>query len=150
VWHLLSTGEGADAAQAALDRAKSRPWFEALNNQADGLFTRSAGDLVNDRALRNRIWYRSEINYDPRIALRALAVPSLFVFGDRDELVPVDVSASTIREAMARPDHPPFSIVVFPGADHGISLASADGRRKLAPGYQDAVAQWLRRTLPEK
>jgi len=143
VWHLLSTGEGADATQLALDRAKSRPWFKALDDQAEGLFDRSANDLVNDRALRDRIWYRTELNYDPRIALRALTVPSLFIFGDRDEVTPVDVSASIIRETMTRPDHPPFSIAVFAGADHGIFVTSSEGRRTRAPGYLETVAKWI-------
>jgi pimeloyl-ACP methyl ester carboxylesterase len=147
VWHLLSTGEGYNAAQIALDRARSRPWFDVVNEQAGGLFTRSASDLVNDRTLRNQDWYRSELNYDPTIALRALRVPSLFVFGDQDALVPVDLSTSIIRQTMAYPGHPAFSVAVFPGADHTISLTSADGRRMLAPGYLDAVAEWLRRTL---
>jgi alpha-beta hydrolase superfamily lysophospholipase len=52
VWHLVSTGEGYDAARTALERAKSRPWFDAVNGQARGLFSRSASDLLNDRALR--------------------------------------------------------------------------------------------------
>ena len=147
VWHLLSTGEGYDATQIALERAKSQPWFGLLNDQMRGLLSRSASDLVNDGKLSAEDWYRSELNYDPRVALRALTVPSLFVFGDRDELVPVNLSASIIRETMTHPGHPPFSIVVFPGADHTISMASGDGRRMLAPGYLDTVARWLRQTL---
>jgi pimeloyl-ACP methyl ester carboxylesterase len=147
VWHLLSTGEGYDASRTALERAKSRPWFGAVNEQARGLFSRSASDLVNDRALRQQDWYRSELNYDPRIALRALTVPSLFVFGDRDELVPVDLSVSIIRQTMTHPGHPAFSIVVFPGADHVLLVATSGGGRTLAPGYLDTVADWLRRTL---
>lgn len=147
VWHLLSTGEGFDATSAALERAKSQPWFGAVDEQAGGLFRRSARDLVNDRKLRADDWYRSELNYDPKIALRALTVPSLFVFGDQDALVPVDLSVSIIRQTMTYAGHPPFSIVVFPGADHTISLAAADGRRTLAPGYLDAISEWLRRML---
>jgi uncharacterized protein len=147
VWHLVSTGEGYDATRIALERATSRPWFDAVNEQARGLFSRSASDLLNDRALRNQDWYRSELNYDPRVALRALTVPSLFVFGDRDELVPVDLSVSIIRQTMTYPGHPPFSIVVFPGADHVMLVRTSEGGQTLAPGYLDTVADWLRRTL---
>jgi pimeloyl-ACP methyl ester carboxylesterase len=147
VWHLVSTGEGYDAARIALERAKSRPWFDAVNGQANGLFGRSASDLLKDRALRNQDWYRSELNYDPRVALRALTVPSLFVFGERDALVPVDLSVSIIRQTMTYPGHPAFSIVVFPGADHAISMATPGGGRTLARGYQQTVADWLRRTV---
>jgi len=147
VWHLLSTGEDYDAAAAALDRAKARPWFDAINEQSNDLFRRSASELRDDRTLRDDDWFRAEIDYDPRIALRALSVPALFVFGDRDALVPVDRSVSIIRETMTHPGHPPFAIVVFPGADHGIFVKTAEGRRALAPGYLDTVADWLRRTV---
>jgi pimeloyl-ACP methyl ester carboxylesterase len=150
VWHLLSTGDGYDAASAALDRAKARPWFDAINEQSNGVFRRSASALRDDRKLREDDWFRVEINYDPRIALRALSVPALFVFGDRDTLVPVDLSVSIIRETLTHPGHSPFSIVVFPGADHGISVATSEGRRTLAPEYLDAVSDWLRRTVDRK
>ena len=74
-------------------------------------------------------------------------MPSLFVFGDRDELVPVDSSVSIIRQTMTYPGHPAFSIVVFPAADHVISVATSGGGRTLAPGYLDTVADWLHRTV---
>jgi uncharacterized protein len=147
VWHFLSTGEGSDDARTALDRARSQPWFGAINEQSDGLFGRSTSDLLNDPTLRERTRFRLEANYDPKVALLALTVPSLFIFGDKDELVPVEQSVTIIRQTLTHPGHPPFSIVVFPGADHVIAVSSPDGGRPLAPGYLDTIADWLRKTL---
>ena len=131
----------------ALDDARSRPWFAAVNEQSDGLLSRPAKELLNDPALRSRQWYRSEVNYDPRIALRALSVPALFIFGDRDALVPVEPSVAIIRQTLTDAGHRAFSIVVFPGADHGMFVSAAEGGRTLAPGYLDAIEGWLRTTL---
>jgi hypothetical protein len=147
VWHLVSTGEGYDATRTALDRARSEPWFDVINQQSRGLFSRPASEVMKDRTLRDQPWYRSEVNYDPRIALRALAVPSLFIFGQKDTLVPVDLSVAILRQTLTYAGHPPFSIVVFPGADHGLSTSSAEGGRSLAAGYLDTIADWLRKTL---
>jgi uncharacterized protein len=146
VWHLLSTGEGYDEARSALDRARPQRWFDAVNDQSDGLFGRPTNALLNDPTLRDRPWYRLEVNYDPTIALRSLTVPALFIFGEKDALVPVDQSIAIIRGTMTGAGHRTFSIVVFPGADHQISV-SADGNRTLAPGYLDTIENWLRRTL---
>jgi pimeloyl-ACP methyl ester carboxylesterase len=147
LWHLFSTGDGYDAAGRALDHARSRPWFAAVNEQSDGLLSRPTRALLNDPALRSRQWYRSEVNYDPRIALRALSVPALFIFGDRDALVPVEPSVAIIRQTLTDAGHRAFSIVVFPGADHGMFVTAAEGGRTLAPGYLDAIQGWLRTTL---
>ena len=147
LWHVLSTGDGYDAAARALDNARSRPWFAAVNEQSDGLLSRPTEALLNDPALRRRQWFRSEVNYDPRIALRALSVPALFIFGDRDALVPVEPSLEVIRQTLTDAGHRTFSIVVFPGADHGMFVTAAEGRKTLAPGYLDAIESWLQKTL---
>jgi dienelactone hydrolase len=147
VWHWLSTGEGRDAAKAALDDARSAPWFRDVAEQADGLFHQPASTILNDPALRERTWFRSEADYDPTIALRALTVPALFVFGDQDALVPVARSVTTIRETLTAANHRAFEIVVFPGADHGIRVRAGDGGRAFASGYLDTMERWLRQTL---
>ena len=81
------------------------------------------------------------MNYDPRIALRKLTVPALFLFGERDELVPVEKSAGMIRQTLTESGHRNFIIRTFPNADHGIRL-DAPGR-PFAPGYLEAMSQWL-------
>ena len=93
------------------------------------------------------MWFRREADYDPTIALRALSVPALFIFGDQDRLVPVERSVEIIRDTLTRAGHRAFSIVVFPGADHGIRVTSASGTMAPAPQYFETMADWLRKTL---
>jgi len=140
VWHYLSTGEGYEAADKALQRAQSQPWFEAIQEQQDGLFHRTpVSGILKDSSLRERVWFKVEMNYDPLIALRKLTVPALFVFGDQDRLVPVQTSIDIIRQTLIESGHRDFTIKHFPGADHGIRLESG----QFAPGYLQTMSDWV-------
>jgi hypothetical protein len=143
VWHYLSTGEGSERAGKTLEQAQSRPWFAALKEQPDGLFRRPASAILHDNAIRSSLWFRIEANYDPRIALRKLAVPALFLFGERDELVPVPKSVEIIRQTLTEIGDRDFTIKVFPGANHNIELPSSDSVHSFAPGYLETMRQWL-------
>lgn len=142
VWHYLATGEGYERASKALEQAPSRPWFAALKEQPDGLFRRPASEILHDTAMRSSLWFKVEMNYDPRIALRQLTVPALFLFGERDELVPVPKSVEVIRQTLTESGHPDFTIKVFPGANHTMQLTS-DGGYSFVPGYLETMKQWV-------
>lgn len=143
VWHYLSTGEGYERASNALEHAQSQPWFAAVKEQPDGLFKRPASAILHDNALRSRLWFTAEVNYDPRIALRKLTVPALFLFGESDELVPVPKSVEVIRQTLTEIGNRDFTIKVFPGADHTIQMDSSGNGRSFAPGYLETMRQWL-------
>jgi hypothetical protein len=75
--------------------------------------------------------------------------------GVRDELVTFRSKDATLSGTLFLPAggdrHPAvdagdraFSIVVFPGADHVMTVPSAEGGRTLAPGYLATMADWLR------
>ena len=138
-WHFLSTGEGYERVSKALERAKSLSWFAALKDQPDGLFRRPAAEILHDSKIRSSLWFRGEINYDPRAALRQLKVPALFLFGERDELVPVPTSVSIIRQTLTEAGHRDFTIKVFPNANHNLEVDSGS----LAPGYLETMREWL-------
>jgi dienelactone hydrolase len=144
VWRYLSTGEGYDEASTALQQAQSQPWFAAIKEQPDGLFAKSpASKILDDPAIRAQQWFKFEIDYDPRSALRKLTVPALFLFGGQDELVPVQRSADIIRQTLTESGHRDFTIKTFPDADHNIRLRTPDGR-PFAPGYLDTMREWAR------
>lgn len=144
VWQYLATGKDYAGAKAALVQARSQPWFAALQAQEDGLFAQSDADILDKPETRSHIWFRLELNYDPGAALRKLSVPALFVFGDKDELVPVTKSVEVIRSVLSDGGNPDFTIKVFPGADHVIFVTDAHGGRDYAPGYREAMRDWLR------
>jgi len=144
VWHYLSTGEGYDAANKSLQRAESQPWFTAIREQQDGLFHHTpVSAILKDSSIRDRLWFKVEMNYDPRIALRKLTVPALFVFGGQDRLVPVQTSIGIIRKTLTESGYRDFTIKSFPGADHGIRVVSFDGRGQFASGYLQTMSDWV-------
>ena len=149
VWHYLSTGEGYQRASNALEQARSQPWFAAVKEQPDGLFKRPASAILHDKTLRSRLWFATEMNYDPRIALRKLVVPALFLFGERDELVPVPKSVEVIRQTLAEIGNRDFTIKIFPGAGHTIQLDPSGNGRSFAPGYLETMRQWLQTRLDQ-
>ena len=145
VWRYLSTGSGYEAARQALQQAQSQPWFDAVKSQGDRVVSSSPPmSILDDEATKSRDWFKVEMNYDPRIALRKLTIPALFLFGDADKLVPVRQSVDIIRRTLTESNHRDFKILVFPNADHGLRVARPDGGRMFAPGYLKATSEWLR------
>ena len=147
VWRYLSTGQEYEEARKALEQGQSRPWFAALKEQRDGLFHKSPAAILQDKALRAGQWFRMELNYDPRVALRRLKVPALFLFGDQDELVPVARSVAIIRQTLEESGHRDFTIQIFPGADHGLHVQAAGGRPQFAAGYLEVMRDWLHKKV---
>ena len=137
VWTYVSTGAGYAAAKSAVERAKSRPWYGQVKAQRDGIFD----SFQNAAAEKNRLWFRVEMNYDPVATLRKLTVPTLFLFGDADQLVPVAKSVEIINQTLTASHHPDFTVRVFPGVDHGMYLAS-DNRQEV-PAYRETMKNWL-------
>jgi hypothetical protein len=82
------------------------------------------------------------VDYDPRPAMSATRVPLLAVFGADDNLVPVQVSLSALRESVR---HDLLSVKVFAGSDHRIRTTGTDN---LAHGYLDALAAFVRAPRP--
>jgi len=147
VWNFLATGEGYEPTRAALDSARSKPWYTSLQEQDDGLFALPASTILRYPPQRSRLWFNAEMNYDPTIALRKLTVPALFLFGAKDDMVPVERSVEIIRATLTHCGHADFTIHVFPDADHSMHVTLPDGTMQLAPGYLDAMRDWLRKRL---
>lgn len=80
-----------------------------------------------------------EYRYDPVPALENLGCPVLAIWGEADQLVPVERSAAVFRKALKRSENPDFTLRVFPKADHSMRLP--DG--SMAPGYLEAMTDWL-------
>lgn len=87
-----------------------------------------------------RLW-GAILDYDPRRALSALAVPVLAIYGGSDPIVPVDESIAVLREAVP-PDR--LTVEVFPGAGHRIEVGDPP---RLAPGYGKRLRSFLDDTL---
>jgi dienelactone hydrolase len=139
VWNYLFTGKGFEKASRELAEARVKPWFTEVNSQQDRLFEPLQKPSELDRPGSSIQRFRREMTYGPVPALRALRVPALFLFGAQDRLIPVEKSASIIRNVLTESGHTDFTVRVFDGDDHNLR----DARGEIDPRYLDTIREWL-------
>lgn len=133
--YMRGTADRA-AAQALVDAAKDKPWFDLLY----------MGETVGDRATSR---WRKEIEYDPLPTLDRVKVPALVLFGANDPVVPVATSVARIEARR----HPNLTVRVIAGADHHMATsmspeaqmdpAQSKHAQPEAPEYFATLASWL-------
>src|SRR5262249_7592706 len=67
------------------------------------------------------------------------------LYGERDDVVPVRESADRISAALQQAGNRRFTVKVFPGADHELTIAA--NRTNIVPGYFELVNQWIKENL---
>jgi uncharacterized protein len=143
VWNYLFTGKGYEKARRELNGAHAKPWFNEVNSQQDQLFDPLPEPSRLDRPDSAVLRFRREMTYDPVPALRALRVPALFLFGAQDRLIPVEKSATVIRDVLAQNGHLDYTIQVFDGDDHNLRVTVDDARGAVDPRYLETMREWL-------
>jgi pimeloyl-ACP methyl ester carboxylesterase len=73
----------------------------------------------------------------------ALRVPALFLFGDKDQLIPVEESVVIIRRVLAEDGHHDFTIREFPNDDHVMRLTAGETIGEIDPEYLKTMRGWL-------
>jgi uncharacterized protein len=144
IWNYLESGQGYQKTKGELDEARSKAWFGQAKEQQDDSF----GPLPTLAELskpvgRSALWFKQEAVYDPVLALRALRVPALFLFGDHDQLIPVDESVAVIQRVLAQDKHHDFTIRVFLNVDHEMRLVTSEAADATDPEYLKAMRDWL-------
>ena len=81
--------------------------------------------------------------YDPKPYLLQVRVPFLALFGENDDLVPVDESKAVISHALKAARNDRFEMKTFAGADHNLRMP--DGA--IVSGYIELMLEWLRKNL---
>ena len=76
--------------------------------------------------------------YLPASALARIGCPLLAVFGEQDDLVPIQESIDVYHDALKH--NPDVSIHVVPDANHRIMTGHPP---RLADGYLDMLTSWL-------
>ena len=144
IWSYMSSGLGYEKTKAELDRARTKPWYNQARVQQDESFgpLPTPAELSNPVG-RSAIWFKQEAVYDPVPALRALRVPALFLFGDHDQLIPVDESVAVIQRVLAEDKRRDFTIWVFPNVDHEMRLVTSEATGAIDPEYLKTMKDWL-------
>jgi pimeloyl-ACP methyl ester carboxylesterase len=140
VYALTAAGVGSDQARALFGRLRDAVLADADLSTAVGMIAEERDPVLRDVLDRSRFRLTDEsysqlrawIDYGPDADLDSLRIPTLAIYGARDELTPVQASVDRLAQ-LAQTVHSE----VFPGADHRLCI---DGT--LAPGYLDAVTTW--------
>ena len=144
IWTYMETGQGYEKTKAELEQARAKAWFAQAKAQQDDSFgALPQPEQLNKPVGRSLLWFQHEAIYDPVPALRALRVPALFLFGDKDRLIPVPESIAIIRRVQTDDPRHDFTIREFPDDDHGMFLLSGDGNNGIDPEYLKTMQGWL-------
>jgi dienelactone hydrolase len=133
-WQAAFTRQGIPAVRARIERLRPSVSNQQASAQLD--------DLIETLAHPDNDWIRNEMRYDPIVALRALHVPSLFVFGNEDTLVPVPESIDVIRRTLTTSHLADFTIRTIAGADHAMNVRPGASRQP-RDQYEAAMRDWL-------
>jgi pimeloyl-ACP methyl ester carboxylesterase len=70
-------------------------------------------------------------------------VPALFLFGDQDQLIPVEKSVEVIRRVLTQSGQHDFTIRVFPNVDHSMHLTTNRAAGTIDSEYLATMRTWL-------
>jgi len=91
-------------------------------------------------------WYRKIGNLDTLVFWRQVRAPVLLVYGERDQLEPVDESLAKI-EASLDVVHTPYTAISAPNAQHNLTVQPKPNEPffwwKSAPGIINLVVAWV-------
>jgi len=144
IWSYTSSGNGYEKVKAELEQAHTKRWFSRAKAQQDDSFgTLPKPEELGKPVGRNLLWFTQEMNYDPAAALRALRVPALFLFGDRDQLIPVQESVAVLQRVLREGAHHDFTIREFTNVDHEMRVDVGESRGEIDPDYLSTMREWL-------
>lgn len=101
----------------------------------------------------NRVNWSWVATWDPLPSIARIRCPLLLMFGDRDNDHPTSVAVEKWRAGLLQGQNDKATIMVFPGAGHGIRMRDGHtgaGRAPFADGYADAMIGWLWRNVVDR
>ncbi|HLY04977.1 MAG TPA: alpha/beta hydrolase [Rhizomicrobium sp.] len=145
--HLVETGgrQGYEEFDTLRRRYKSEPWYKDVHG--DFLFFVLPVQKAQIPAMAKAFDFHTPFRYEPMPALRASTTPQLWVLGSDDLDAPSAETAARIKSLIA--DGKDFTLAVYPGAEHGMTLYELDAKgerlsTRYAPGYFRMMADYIR------
>jgi len=125
-----------------------------LAARLDGLAAKQDGPLPELARHLQKIFPSAEnqpnwqwvASYDPSSDIEQLQCSLLLMFGDQDTEHPTEAAIKGWRAGLKRAGDSKLTLMVFPGAGHGIRMSKARGDHRRAPfadGYEEAMLGWL-------
>ena len=153
VLEAIATGDGWDGAEAGF-----RAWAGQLLESMSAQERDSIPDeevfvdvVVADKmAEAQSPWFRSVVEHDPRPDIVSLDIPLLALFAELDPLVPLDLNAEALLDAIAVSAVPSHELATIAGANHlfqeavtGSPDEYGDLALAFAPEFLQRLAEWL-------
>jgi uncharacterized protein len=153
VFEALRTNTGWDDVHARMR--------EAMRASVDSMPAEARAMITNvDSTIEARIemqlsstrsgWFRHFIDFDPATVLRAVRVPVLALFGEKDVQVPAKMNIQRMKEAFKKGGVRDFTIKVIPSANHLFQVAEkgtvdeyATLPKRFAPGLLETISGWI-------
>ena len=131
-----------DAMRAKYQKA---PWYKDVQGDFTWLILPHTDAEL--RAMAKDFDWHTPFYYDPMPTLRAGTTPQLWILGGEDYDAPSAETSMRIKSLIT--DGKPFTLALYPKAEHGITLfeAGPGGERlstRYAPGYFDMIRDFAR------
>lgn len=133
-FHYLATGEERLQLVARLEAVRESRWYP---------LARLDQILPSEENRANWSWVAT---WDPSPHIARIKCPTLLMFGDRDSDHPTKIAVQRWQEGLAKAGNDEVTLIVFPGAGHGIRMRdgyTGTGRPPFADGYREIMLGWL-------
>lgn len=145
------TARGTEVLDAYFDYLATGERRTELIARLDGIRTGRLSPLVEqlDRILpseENRPNWSWVAAHNPAPYIENVRCPVLLMFGDRDTDHPTALAVERWRKGLAKAGNDQVTLMVFPGAGHGIRMReghTGGGRAPFADGYAEVQLGWL-------
>ena len=90
-------------------------------------------------------WYLMAGNYDYVPYWEKVKIPTLLIYGDRDEVTPVKPSVEKIESALKKAGNKKYTLIIFPNAIHYFAQVKKEGDlwTQNTPGYLETIYHWI-------
>ncbi|UCE08177.1 MAG: alpha/beta hydrolase, partial [bacterium] len=95
-------------------------------------------------------WFRFFIDYDPKPALEQVMCPALFLFGELDTQVPMEVNRMAIWDVLKKSGNNDYTLKMIPKANHVFQSANTGSpseymslEKKFVPGLLEFMSDWV-------
>jgi len=134
----LRTGENRASLDDAIDAAREKPWFKAVD----------ISHILPTESTRSK--WEWVANYDPAPDIQRMAKPILVVLGGKDRPALFTAMNELWRSNLALGGDPDSTVIEFLNAEHGAAVPGthhiiySGGPPTFVPGYLDMIDAWLR------
>ena len=95
-------------------------------------------------------WFRFFVDYNPKPALEQVMCPALFLFGELDTQVPLQVNRMAIWDVLKKSDNNDYTLKTIPKANHVFQVAYTGSpseytslEKKFIPGFLGFISDWI-------